>query len=123
MAEGSARVFEAEPAGAVQGGTVATGVTVVVAKREPARVQRIVVHQIAPGLTGGVDERTDRFQRKASENLVPGVLGKSIPLADPAADDIDPPGEVKLEAAIGVGNFALPASGSRRRDHAGEVRR
>ena len=56
------------------------------------------------------------------EEVVPIEVGEPVELGDPAAHEVDPPAEVELEAAVGVGDLALPAAGRRGRDHAGQVR-
>ena len=71
----------------------------------------------------GVDEIADAVEGEAAQHLVPVDLAHAVELGDAAAHDVGPPAEIELEAAVGVGDFLLPAARRRGGDHAGQVRR
>ena len=121
--EGAEQIFQVVPAGDVEHGHVEGVVPVVITNRFPEVVQRVAADHVLPDRAGGIDELADLLDRQPAQDLFPVVGFDTVELGDAAAHHVGPPAEIELQAAVGVGDLLLPASGGRGRDHGGEVGR
>ena len=80
-----------------------------------------MIHQVAPGFPGRIDEVADRVERQRAQHGLPIDLVQAAALGNATSHRVHPPAEKELERAAGIRNLLLPPTCCRTRHHARQV--